>query len=65
MGVNLIIPNGQFISNRSMMPAIVKEAQDAKTIESGIKPKACELAAELVSFMNDHPCLRTDTFSIP
>ena len=36
-----------------------------KSVESGIKTNACLLAAELVSFKIDHPCLKTDTFSMP
>ena len=35
-----------------------------KSAESGIKTNACILSAEFVSFKVDHPCLKTDTFSI-
>ena len=33
--------------------------------ECRIKTNACKLAAEFVSFKIDHPCLKTDTLSIP
>ena len=37
-----------------------------KSVESGIKTNdAYFLAARMVSFKIDHPCLKTDTFSIP
>ena len=42
-----------------------KRSKGHKSVESGIKTSACQLAAEFVSFKIDHPCLKTDTFSKP
>ena len=44
---------------------IVKEKKGRKSVEPGIKTNVWLLAAALVSFIIDHPCLKTDTFSIP
>ena len=42
-----------------------ERSQGRKSVEAGIKTNVCKLAAELVSFKIDQPCLKTDTFSIP
>ena len=42
-----------------------ERSKGRKFDESGIKTNVCLLAAEFVSFKIDHPCLKTDTFSIP
>ena len=44
--------------------AIMKEAQDAKLLSQESKLTCVNLQLNFMSFEIDHPCLKTDTFSI-